>query len=55
MGVIDPLESNYYPDDLVEEFDILYNQENEELGSRKVKFSKTIYIDRRRFCFRKTK
>lgn len=48
MAVIDPIKLiiENYPDDKVEEFDIPYNVENESLGSRKIKFSKELYIER---------
>lgn len=48
MAVIDPIKLviENYPDDKVEEFEIPYNVENESLGSRKIKFSKELYIER---------
>lgn len=48
MAVIDPIKLiiENYPDDKVEEFDVPYNVENESLGSRKIKFSKELYIER---------
>ena len=48
MAVIDPIKLviENYPDDKIEEFDIPYNVENESLGSRKIKFSKELYIER---------
>ena len=55
MGVIDPLKVTItnYPEDKVEEFDVLYNQQDESLGSRKVLFSREIYIDREDFVLEK--
>ncbi len=51
MAVLDPIKLviDNYPEDQVEYFDVVNNQENEELGSRKVPFSKVIYIDREDF------
>ncbi len=51
MAVLDPIKLviDNYPEDQVEYFDVINNQENEELGSRKVPFSKVIYIDREDF------
>ena len=48
MAVIDPIKLviENYPDDKIEEFEIPYNVENESLGSRKIKFSKELYIER---------
>ena len=48
MAIIDPIKLviENYPDDKIEEFDIPYNVENESLGSRKIKFSKELYIER---------
>lgn len=48
MAVIDPIRVviDNYPEGQVEYFDVPNNQENEELGVRKVPFSKYIYIDR---------
>ena len=47
MGVIKPLKVviNNYPDDLVEELDCPYHPEDERMGTRKVPFSKVIYIE----------
>ncbi len=48
MGVLDPLKvvlANY-PDDRVEELDAINNPEDESAGTRKVPFSKTLYIER---------
>lgn len=48
MAVIDPIKLviENYPDDKIEEFEIPYNVENKSLGSRKIKFSKELYIER---------
>lgn len=48
MAVINPIRVviDNYPEGQVEYFDVPNNQENEELGMRKVPFSKYIYIDR---------
>ena len=48
MAVLEPLKViiDNYPDDQVEEFDAEINPENPELGTRKVPFSKVIYIER---------
>ncbi|OGI11393.1 MAG: glutamine--tRNA ligase, partial [Candidatus Margulisbacteria bacterium GWF2_35_9] len=48
MAVIDPLKVviTNYPDDLVEEFDAENNPEEENSGTRKVPFSKVIYIEK---------
>jgi glutaminyl-tRNA synthetase len=47
MGVLKPLKLviDNYPDDLVEEMEAVNNPEDESAGSRKVPFSKTLYID----------
>ncbi len=47
MAVMNPIKVTItnYPDDLVEYFDFPNNLENEELGSRKISFSKHLYID----------
>ncbi len=51
MAVLDPIRLiiDNYPEDQVEYFDIENNQENEEMGSRKVSFSRELYIDREDF------
>ncbi len=51
MAVLDPVKLiiDNYPEDQVEYFDVQNNQENEELGSRKVPFSKVLYIEREDF------
>lgn len=43
------MSSTTYPEDQVEYLDVENNQENEELGSRKVAFSKYLYIEREDF------
>ena len=50
-AVIDPLKLviDNYPEGEVEYLDALNNRENEELGSRKIAFSKTVYIEREDF------
>lgn len=52
MTVLRPLKViiDNYPDDLVEEFDAEINPEKPELGTRKVPFSKVIYIERDDFA-----
>ncbi len=51
MAVIDPIKLviDNYPEDQVEYLDVENNQENEALGSRKVAFSKYLYIEREDF------
>jgi len=48
MGVINPLKVviDNYPDDLVEEMDAVNNPEDSSMGTRKVPFSKVIYIEK---------
>ncbi len=48
MAVLRPLRVviDNYPEDLVEEFEIENNPENPDMGTRKVPFSKYIYIER---------
>ncbi len=48
MAVVDPVKLviDNYPEDQVEYLDVENNQENEELGSRKVAFGKYLYIER---------
>lgn len=48
MGVLNPLKVviENYPDDVTEEFDVENNPEMPEKGTRKVPFSKEIYIER---------
>ena len=51
MGVIRPLKVVLvnYPDDLVEQLDAVNNPESPEAGTRKVPFSKVLYIDQNDF------
>ena len=51
MGVLKPLKVviENYPDDLVEEFDAVNNPEDPSAGTRKVPFTKTLYIEREDF------
>jgi glutaminyl-tRNA synthetase len=51
MAVLDPLKVviKNYPDDLVEEMDAVNNPEDESMGTRKVPFSKVLYIEREDF------
>ena len=51
MAVLDPIKVviDNYPEGQVEYFDVINNPENEEMGSRKVPFSREIYIDREDF------
>ncbi len=51
MGVLDPLRVviENYPEDRTEELDATNNPEDPEAGSRKVPFSREIYIDRADF------
>ena len=48
MGVLNPLKVviENYPEDKCEEFDALVNPEDTKKGSRKIKFSKTLYIEK---------
>ncbi len=50
-AIIDPLKViiDNYPEGQVEYMDCPNNQENEELGSRKISFSKEVYIEREDF------
>jgi glutaminyl-tRNA synthetase len=47
MAVLKPLKVviDNYPDDLVEEMDAINNPEDENMGTRKVPFSKVLYIE----------
>ncbi len=47
MGVLNPLKVviDNYPEDLVEEMDAVNNPEDESMGTRKVPFSREIYIE----------
>lgn len=51
MAVLDPVKViiDNYPEDQIEYLDVVNNLENEELGTRKVSFSKEIYIEREDF------
>ena len=51
MAVLEPIKLiiDNYPEDKIEYFEVLNNQENEEMGSRMVAFSKELYIDREDF------
>ena len=51
MAVLDPIKLiiDNYPEDQVEYFEVMNNQENEELGTRKVPFSRELYIEREDF------
>ena len=51
MAVLDPIKVviDNYPEGQVEYLDVVNNLENEELGSRKVPFTREIYIDREDF------
>jgi glutaminyl-tRNA synthetase len=48
MGVLNPIKViiNNYPENQVEELDAINNPEDESAGTRKVPFSKTLYIER---------
>jgi len=48
MAVLDPLKVviTNYPDDMTEEMDAVNNPEDESMGTRKVPFSKELYIER---------
>lgn len=51
MGVMDPLKLviDNYPDDQVEEIDVVNNPEDPAAGTRKVPFSKVLYVERADF------
>lgn len=51
MGVLRPLRVviDNYPDDLVEEMEAINNPEDESAGTRRVPFSKVLYIEREDF------
>lgn len=51
MAVLDPIKLviDNYPEGQVEYFDVINNPENEEMGIRKVPFSRELYIDREDF------
>ena len=48
MAVLDPLKIvlTNYPDNLTEDFEVVNNPENEEEGTRPVRFGKVVYIER---------
>jgi len=51
MSVIDPLKVviTNYPEDLTDEFEIANHPMNKEMGTRKVKFTKNLYIEKEDF------
>lgn len=51
MAILDPIKViiDNYPEGQVEYLDVVNNLENEELGSRKVPFTRELYIDREDF------
>jgi len=51
MAVIDPIKLviDNYPEDLVEEMEVVNNPENPEMGTRTVPFCKELYIEREDF------
>ena len=51
MGVLDPLKVviQNYPEELVEELDAVNNPEDPDMGTRKVPFSRELYIEREDF------
>ncbi len=51
MAVLDPIKLviDNYPEDLVETFDVEVNPEDPSMGTRKVEFSKYLYIEREDF------
>ncbi|MCR5502912.1 MAG: glutamine--tRNA ligase/YqeY domain fusion protein [Lachnospiraceae bacterium] len=51
MAALDPVKLiiDNYPEDKEEELEVLNNLDNEELGSRRVTFSRELYIDREDF------
>ena len=57
MAVLDPIKLviDNYEDGLIEEFDAEVNPENPEMGSRKVAFSKELYIERSDFMIEPVK
>jgi glutaminyl-tRNA synthetase len=57
MGVLKPLKVTIenYSDDLIEEMEITNNPEDESVGTRKVTFSKTIYIEQDDFMEKPSK
>jgi len=55
MGVIKPLKVTItnYPEDKIEYMDIPYHPEKEDMGSRKIAFSKHLYIEKDDFVLQK--
>lgn len=55
MGVVNPLKVTItnYPDDKIEYLDVDYHQDHPEMGSRKIAFSKHLYIDKDDFVLEK--
>ncbi|QWB96168.1 glutamine--tRNA ligase/YqeY domain fusion protein [Mycoplasmatota bacterium] len=55
MGVIKPLKVTItnYPEDKIEYIDIPYHPEKEDMGSRKIAFSKHLYIEKDDFVLQK--
>ena len=51
FGVLNPVKVviTNYPDDMVEELELINNPEDESMGSRKVHFCKEVYIEREDF------
>ena len=51
MAILDPIKViiDNYPEDQVEYFDVVNNQENEEMGVRQVPFCRELYIEREDF------
>ncbi len=51
MGVLDPLKIviENYPEDLVEEMDLMNHPQKKEMGTRKVPFSKVLYVEKSDF------
>jgi len=51
MGVLRPLKVviDNYPEDMVEEFDAINNPEDHSMGTRKIPFSRVIYIEQEDF------
>ena len=51
MAILDPVKViiDHYPEDQVEYFDVVNNQENEEMGVRQVPFCRELYIEREDF------
>ena len=51
MAVLDPIKLivDNYPEDMVETFDVEVNPEDPSMGTRKVEFSKYLYIEKEDF------